>query len=97
MSKGKASGSSLLSRSRTTLCLLLTEAVTLSLVGGTIGIGFGVLASDALTRILQWPTAVSPAAVALAFGIAATVGVFFGYYPAHKASRLDPIDALRYE
>jgi putative ABC transport system permease protein len=75
----------------------LVEAVTLAMAGGGIGLGGGVAASAALTWALEWPTAVSPSAIALAFGIAAAVGVFFGFYPAQRASQLIPIDALRHE
>jgi ABC-type antimicrobial peptide transport system permease subunit len=75
----------------------LVEAVTLSCCGGLAGIVFGFIAAAVVTRVLEWPASVSPSAVALAFGIAAAVGVFFGFYPARRASRLDPIDALRYE
>jgi len=75
----------------------LVEALTLSCGGGLVGIAFGFLAAAAITRVLEWPAAVSASAVALAFGIAAAVGVFFGFYPARRASRLDPIDALRHE
>ena len=67
------------------------------MAGGTIGIAFGVALSIAATRLLEWPASVSAAAILLAFGIAAAVGVFFGFYPARRASRLDPIEALRYE
>ncbi len=84
-------------RKRDVMLQFLVEALTLSLAGGTIGIAFGFLASGTLTRLLEWPTAVSASAVGLAFGIAAAVGVFFGFYPARRASRLDPIDALRFE
>jgi ABC-type antimicrobial peptide transport system permease subunit len=79
------------------LLQFLVEAVALSLIGGIIGIGFGFVVSGSVTRLLEWPTRVSPGAVLLAFGIAAAVGVFFGFYPARRASRLDPIDALRCE
>ncbi len=75
----------------------LVEAITLSLIGGVLGIALGFVASDAVTRVLEWPTRISPGAVGIAFGIAAAIGVFFGFYPARKASLLDPIDSLRYE
>jgi ABC-type antimicrobial peptide transport system permease subunit len=75
----------------------LVEAVVLSLAGGLVGIAVGFGISEALTRFLAWPTTISPAAVAIAFGFAAATGVFFGFYPARKAARLDPIDALRFE
>ena len=67
------------------------------MAGGIIGVLIGGAASYAVGRYLEWPTLVSPAAVILSVGFAAAVGVFFGYYPAHKAAGLDPIDALRYE
>ncbi len=75
----------------------LIEAVVLAMVGGTIGITLGIVASAALAYFIGWPTYFSPFYIGLAFGVSAIVGVFFGYYPAAKASRLDPIDALRYE
>jgi ABC-type antimicrobial peptide transport system permease subunit len=84
-------------RQRDVLLQFLVEAVTLSCCGGLAGIVFGFAAAAVVTRVLEWPATVSPSAVALAFGIAAAVGVFFGFYPARRASRLDPIDALRYE
>jgi putative ABC transport system permease protein len=79
------------------LLQFLVEAVVLSLLGGSIGIGLGYGLSQGLTQFLQWPTYVSPQAVLIAFGFAAGIGIFFGFYPARKASGLDPIEALRYE
>jgi putative ABC transport system permease protein len=84
-------------RSRDVLVQFLVEAVTLSVLGGIAGIALGFVASSGIQRMLDWPTRVSPGAVGLAFAIAVAVGVFFGFYPARKASQLDPIDALRYE
>ncbi|MGE5243960.1 MAG: ABC transporter permease [Betaproteobacteria bacterium] len=84
-------------RRRDVMLQFLVEALTLSLAGGVIGIVFGFVASGTLTRLLDWPTAISASAIMLAFGIAAAVGVFFGFYPARRASSLDPIDALRFE
>jgi ABC-type antimicrobial peptide transport system permease subunit len=75
----------------------LTEAVVLCLIGGTIGILLGRATSWIVKVTLHWPTAISMGAIAAAVVVSATVGVVFGYYPAWKASRLDPIDALRYE
>ena len=82
---------------RHVLLQFLVEAVTLSCCGGVSGIVFGVIASAVVTWMLEWPTEVSAGAVAIAFGIAAAVGVFFGFYPARRASLLDPIEALRRE
>jgi ABC-type antimicrobial peptide transport system permease subunit len=84
-------------RTKDVLLQFLLEAVALSIAGGALGIAFGFASAYAVTELLQWPTYVSANAVALAFGLAAAVGVVFGYYPAHRASRLDPIDALRFE
>jgi len=75
----------------------LVEAVTLSVFGGVFGIVIGFIASFVITNVLKWPATISVTAVALAFGIAAATGVFFGFYPARRASKLSPIDALRYE
>jgi putative ABC transport system permease protein len=75
----------------------LGESVLLSLVGGTAGVFAGVVASVFVGRLLQWPMQLSAEAVLLAAVFSVAVGVFFGYYPARKASRLDPIEALRYE
>jgi putative ABC transport system permease protein len=75
----------------------LIEAVVLSMIGGIIGITLGMGVAVTLASILKWPIFISPFYVGLAFGVAAAVGMFFGIYPAAKASQLDPIDALRYE
>jgi putative ABC transport system permease protein len=82
-------------RGRDILVQFLVEAVTLSLLGGLLGIALGLGGSCAIAYFAQWRTLVSVEAVAFAFS--AAVGVFFGFYPARQASRLNPIDALRYE
>ena len=84
-------------RGRDVLMQFLVEAVVLSLFGGSIGIALGFALSRGVTFWMNWPTSVSPNAVAVAFGFAAATGVFFGFYPARKAAALDPIDALRFE
>ena len=82
---------------RDILLQFLIEAITLSSLGGVIGIALGVGSAKLLSAIAGWPTLVSVTSVVLAFLFSAAVGVFFGFYPARKASSLDPIDALRYE
>jgi putative ABC transport system permease protein len=84
-------------RGRDILGQFLIEAVTLALIGGIIGIAIGLGGAEALTAYFQWRTEVAPEAIALAFSFAAIVGVTFGFYPAMRAARLDPIEALRYE
>ena len=75
----------------------LTESTILSLIGGVIGIMFGLLLSYGASTLLNWPFIVSLQAVALSFAVCAATGIFFGWYPAKKAASLDPINALRYE
>jgi putative ABC transport system permease protein len=75
----------------------LVEAVTLSMMGGFIGIILGLVASAMISNLLSWPTLISGKAILAAVIFSAAVGIFFGYYPAHKAAQLDPIEALRYE
>jgi putative ABC transport system permease protein len=75
----------------------LSEAVTLSMFGGAIGVIFGYFASTAVSAMLKWPTIVPPFFVVISVLFSAAVGVIFGYYPARKAASLDPIEALRYE
>ncbi|MGC4055758.1 MAG: FtsX-like permease family protein [Paludibaculum sp.] len=79
------------------LSQFLVEAVTLSLAGGVAGIALGLGGSWAISAIAHWSTQISLSAIALAFVFSALVGVFFGYYPARQAARLDPILALRFE
>jgi putative ABC transport system permease protein len=91
-------------RSGDILRQFLVEAILLSMIGGVIGFGLGVAASAGATTLInsftngsKWPVVISLEAGAVAFAFSASVGIFFGYYPARRASRLDPIEALRYE
>jgi putative ABC transport system permease protein len=84
-------------RGKDILFQFLTESVVLSLVGGLIGIGLGVLGAELTSKFTGWNVLISYWALLISFTFAAAVGIFFGFYPAHKASRLNPIDALRYE
>jgi putative ABC transport system permease protein len=84
-------------KSRDVLLQFLVEAVVTSLLGGVMGIFFGIGASQLIGWLAKWSTPLVPGAIVLAFGFSAVVGVFFGYYPARRAANLDPIDALRYE
>jgi putative ABC transport system permease protein len=84
-------------RGRDILSQFLVEAVTLSSIGGVIGIALGLGSTEAISYYFEWRTLIPAESIALAFAFAGTVGVFFGFYPAKKAAQLDPIEALRYE
>ncbi|MCQ2107434.1 MAG: ABC transporter permease [Fibrobacter sp.] len=84
-------------RGRDILLQFLFESVMISLLGGFIGIALGFGAAQAVKSILNWPTIVSISSVIISFAVCFVTGVFFGWYPARKASRLDPIEALRFE
>jgi len=84
-------------RGRDILLQFLIEAITLSSLGGILGIAIGLGTAKGLSVVAGWPTLISVPAVVIAFLFSAAVGVFFGFYPARKASQLDPIEALRYE
>jgi len=84
-------------RTRDILGQFLVEAVTLSLIGGLIGVGLGMGTSLAIAEFAGWRISISPQAVALAVAFAFVIGVFFGFYPARKAARLNPVEALRFE
>jgi putative ABC transport system permease protein len=77
------------------LSQFLIEATTLATIGGAIGVGLGLGLAKAIARSFGWPTLIAPEAILLAVGFSALVGIFFGFYPARRASRLDPIEALR--
>lgn len=84
-------------RARDVLRQFLLEALLLSVLGGALGVAIGALAAQIIARKFDWPTLISPNAVGIAFLFSAAIGVCFGYYPAFRAARLDPIDALRVE
>jgi putative ABC transport system permease protein len=84
-------------RSRDILTQFLVEATTLSVVGGLIGVAVGLGGSHAISYFAEWRTLVALDTILVAFGVAAVTGIAFGLYPAHKAARLDPIEALRFE
>jgi putative ABC transport system permease protein len=75
----------------------IIEAMTLTMIGGAIGIFLGIVIAQIISHFSGWPVIVSVSSVFLGFGFSALVGIFFGFYPAYKASLLNPIDALRYE
>jgi ABC-type antimicrobial peptide transport system permease subunit len=84
-------------KARHILLQFLMEAIVLSVIGGCAGIVVGLIASVLVSSLGGWPTLLSPLAIVGALAFSAAVGIFFGYYPAWKASRLEPIAALRYE
>jgi putative ABC transport system permease protein len=84
-------------RGRDILLQFLTEAILISITGGLIGVVLGITSAHLVTLFLSWPTLVTESSIVLSFLVCAITGVFFGYYPAQMASRLDPIEALRYE
>jgi putative ABC transport system permease protein len=84
-------------RARDILMQFLVEAITLALIGGLLGIFLGVGGSYAIGHFAEWRTELNLQSIVLAVGFAAAIGIFFGFYPARKASRLLPIEALRYE
>jgi len=84
-------------KSRHILTQFLLEAVVLSTIGGIVGAMLGIVASHLVSTLAEWPIVVPPEAVLLAVVFSGAVGIFFGFYPARKAARLDPIQALRYE
>ncbi len=84
-------------RQRDILLQFLIEACILSAAGGSVGIGVGIGGANVISSLQGWPTLIAPEAVVLALAVSIVVGVFFGFYPAQKASRLDPIEALRHE
>ncbi|MBX3253986.1 MAG: ABC transporter permease [Chitinophagaceae bacterium] len=79
------------------LLQFLVEAILISITGGIIGVALGIASAELVHALLQWPILVSESSIILSFMVCAVTGVFFGYYPAQKASKLDPIEALRYE
>lgn len=85
-----ATGTSIMSQ-------FLIESIVLSLIGGVLGVILGLTGSLAMSTYSQWKAIIDPQSVLLAFSFSAAVGIFFGFYPAHKASLLDPIEALRHE
>jgi len=84
-------------RTRDILGQFLVEAVTLSLIGGLIGVALGIGTAAAIASFAGWRVVLSPEAVGLAVAFAFGIGVFFGFYPARKAARLNPVEALRFE
>jgi putative ABC transport system permease protein len=84
-------------QARDVLQQFLTEAVALSALGGLAGVTLGIIAAFIISSVVQWTVSISFLSVLISFSIAASVGIFFGYYPAREASRVAPMDSLRYE
>jgi putative ABC transport system permease protein len=84
-------------RARDVRSQFVLEAVTLSVTGGIAGVCLGLVVASGLSRYLRWSITLTPGAVVVSVGVAAAVGIFFGWYPARQAARLDPIQSLRYE
>ncbi|MCE9581058.1 MAG: ABC transporter permease [Planctomycetes bacterium] len=84
-------------RGKDILMQFLLEATALSVAAGVIGMVLGVSAAWVISNTLHWPTLISPSSIGIAFAFSCAVGVFFGFYPAMRAARMDPIEALRYE
>jgi putative ABC transport system permease protein len=79
------------------LLQFLAESALVSLIGGVVGIALGIGVAGLVSKFAAWPTLIGADSIAIAFGFSALVGLFFGFYPARTAARLDPIDSLRYE
>jgi len=84
-------------RGRDVLLQFLIEAMMISLIGGLIGVGVGMFASEIIANVMKWPVTISLQSIVLSFLFSTAIGIFFGWYPARKAAGLNPIDALRYE
>ena len=84
-------------RAQDVLTQFIMESVILSVVGGLLGILIGVIAAIGISRSVQWSTSISVMSVVISFGISAAIGIFFGYYPAREASRVAPLQSLRFE
>ncbi len=84
-------------QSRDIMAQFVIEAILLAVIGGIIGVVLGLVGSAMVARFADWPMLVGPDSIVIAFAFSAAVGIFFGYYPARKAARLDPIEALRHE